>query len=51
MCDDLNDSNRYCSNEFDYVYVWNWYIWCKMKNGSRDGVKWNMVVGDVKWKW
>lgn len=43
MCDDLNDSNRYCSNEFYYVF--------KMKNGSRDGVKWNMVVGDVKWKW
>lgn len=43
MCDDLNDSNRYCSNEFYYVF--------KMKNGSRDGAKWNMAAGDAKWKW
>lgn len=22
-----------------------------MKNGSRDGAKWNMAAGDAKWKW
>lgn len=33
------------------MYMYEIDIWCKMKNGSRDGVKWNMVVGDVKWKW
>lgn len=33
------------------MYMYESDIWCIMKNGSRDGVKWNMVVGDVKWKW
>lgn len=26
-------------------------IWWKMKNGRRDGAKWNMAAGDAKWKW
>lgn len=33
------------------MYMHESDIWCKMKNGSRDGAKWNMAAGDAKWKW
>lgn len=33
------------------MYMHEIDIWCKMKNGSRDGEKWNMAAGDAKWKW